>query len=72
MKIKKLYLARHIPNHYVVKLENGNFARFYAIPFRKIVNSDLIPVPFYQDNGNHSKEAESYIYNLYGLEKMEG
>lgn len=69
MKVIKLYQTNCLPNHYVVKLSNGSFAKFNGVPFREITPNDLTPINYYIDEGNNSKEASEYLYALYGLTK---
>jgi len=53
----------------VVELMDGRFMRFLIVPFRKIKEADLKPLPYWQSCGNNSKEASEYFYKLYGFEK---
>ena len=45
------------------------YKQFYRSLARKIVKSDLTPVPYYRAKGKNADEAEAYIYKMYGLEK---
>lgn len=69
MKVEKMYISNVFSNQYVVKKENGMYARFAISPIRQISERDLTNVPFYQETGNNSKEAPEYMYKLYGLHK---
>lgn len=69
MKIKKLFTKCGTPYHNVVQLCNGSFAKFFAIPARKISDRDLTQIPYYPNAGKKASEAEEYMYSLYGLEK---
>lgn len=70
MKILKLYETKNLPYEMVIKTLDGEYKKFYIIPIRKIEDKDLTNV-FYVDKGNNSKEAISYMYELYGFEKVE-
>lgn len=69
MKIKKLFRFGGYVNHMVLETVDGEYKKFYISPARKIVESDLTPVPYYRAKGKNAEEAESYIYKMYGLEK---
>lgn len=71
MKVRKLYLAKCLENDMVVETENGESKKFNIAPFRNLKESDLKPVPYFKPEGENGTEAPSYMYPLYGLEKVE-
>lgn len=70
MKVKKLFKDSGMPNHCAVQLCDGSYARFLMGPFRKISESDLVKIPYYRALGVKGKEADPYMYKVYGLEKQ--
>ena len=71
MKVKKLYLAMRFKNDMVVETESGEFKKFNITPARKLKEKDLSPVSFYVPDGENGREAPTYMYKMYGLEKVE-
>lgn len=69
MRIKKLFWFGPYVNYMVLETVEGEYKKFYISPARKITESDLTPVPYYQAKGKNAEEAEPYIYKMYGLEK---
>lgn len=69
MKVKKLYDSISAPNHFVVETTEGDFFKFIAVPYRKITEKDLTPLPYFRAIGNNGKEADEWLYKTYGLEK---
>ena len=70
MKVKKLYASLNTPSHFTVEMPDGRFCKFIITPFRKITEKDLSPLPGFFPKGNNGKEAKSYFYKFYGLEKI--
>lgn len=71
MKVKIMFKANNLPNHYVVQKQNGEYASFLVAPFRKVTEEELKKMPFFRPVGNHAEEVEDYMYKLYGFEKSE-
>lgn len=69
MRIKTLFRFGPYVNYMVLETVEGEYKKFYISPARKITESDLTPVPYYQAKGKNAEEAEPYIYKMYGLEK---
>lgn len=73
MKIKRLFAGTSAhDNMMVLEALEGEFKKFNITPARKIKESELIPVPFYQAKGKKAKEAENRWLEIYGLEKKQG
>lgn len=73
MKIKRLFAGTSAyDNTMVLETLEGEFKRFNIKPARKLKESDLIPMPFYQAKGKKAEEAEDYWLKMYGLEKEQG
>lgn len=70
MKVKKLFETEKLPYHMIVEMPDGKYNMFRIIPAREITESDLSPAKFWFPRGNQSKEAASYMYNIYHLEKV--
>lgn len=70
MLIKKLFKADCFFNLMVIETLNGEYKKFNICPFRKITEKDLSPLPYWNPAGQNGEEAESYMYRMYGLEKV--
>lgn len=71
MKVKKLYASLNTPSHFTVEMPDGKFYKFVCTRTFSISEKDLSPLPGFVPRGNNGKEAEPYLYKLYGLEKVE-
>ena len=69
MEIKKLITVPCLSYHYVIETKEGEFYRFYMIPFREVKPEDLLPMPHYIAKGKNRTEAPGYLYPLYGFTK---
>lgn len=70
MKVKKLYASLNSLPYFIVEMPDGKFYKFIITPFRKVTEKDLSPLPYFIPRGNNGKEAKSYFYKFYGLEKI--
>lgn len=69
LKIRKLFRTDCFPYHLVVETIDGEYKKFYINPARWISEKDLSPLPHWNPIGRNGREAEPYIYKMYGLEK---
>lgn len=65
----KLFLSQTYPAHMIIKKDDGSYGVFFATPARKITERDIKPLRVYIEKGNNAKEAPSYMYQMYGVEK---
>lgn len=70
MAIVKLFNAPCFAGHMVIETLQGNFKIFSIFPIRKIKETDLTIVPYWKPVGENGREAETYMYKLYGFEAV--
>lgn len=72
MLIRKLFKASCLPCYMVIETDSGKYMKFFITPARKIKKEELVELPYWNPVGNNAAEAEHYLYNMYGFQKIGG